>query len=236
MTETKRVAAMSAKTALQPPPSTMVHDMPSATRQSSLNLLTSNLGTDLFSMLGMTASATGSAVSESTQELDVPSPESYVVCAVLDDGAKTRVRLGTARFYTASQTYHLSDGSLQILESSLDKESGLYHTSTGVYALMSEEEYGMVYGKQLGGAAAKKRCLSDGRQPHRTIGHRPSRCGEPPARAAAAGGVGRTAADAARAQHRVWHALRHAPSWWLPTLRETKQDSTSSCARAGRLH
>ena len=89
---------MSAKTALQPPPSTMVHDMPSATRQSSLNLLTSNLGTDLFNMLGMAASAPGSAASESTQELDVPSPESYVVCAVIDDGAKTRVRLGTARF------------------------------------------------------------------------------------------------------------------------------------------
>jgi hypothetical protein len=101
--------------------------------------------TDLFDLLGMGPSITAST---SKHELDVPSDENYVICAVLDDANRTRVRLGSARFYTASKTYHMLDGSLQVAESAKSKEDGLYRDASGTYALMTESEFAVHKSKQ----------------------------------------------------------------------------------------
>lgn len=82
----------------------------------------------------------GSVQSEPKVELDVPSTDGYVICAVLDDDESTRVRLGAARYYTSSKTYHMLDGSLQVQESS-KSEDGLYRDGSGTYALMTELQY-----------------------------------------------------------------------------------------------
>ena len=117
-------------TVLDPPKSIF------ASPASAMNLLGSS--TDLFDLLGMGPS---SPASTSKHELDVPSDDNYVICAVLDDASKTRVRIGSARFYTTSKTYHMLDGSLQIPESIKSKEDGLYRDATGTYALMTESEF-----------------------------------------------------------------------------------------------
>lgn len=117
-------------TVVDPPKSTF------ASPASAMSLLGS--GTDLFDLLGMGPS---SPASTSKHELDVPSDENYVICAVLDDASRTRVRIGSARFYNASKTYHMLDGSLQIPESIKSKEDGLYRDETGTYALMTESEF-----------------------------------------------------------------------------------------------
>ena len=101
-----------------------------------MSLLSSS--TDLFNMLGLPSV---SEFSSQKQELDVPSDESYVICAVLDDASRTRVRIGSARYYASSGTYHMLDGSLQILESSKSADDGLYRDSTGTYALMTEKHF-----------------------------------------------------------------------------------------------
>jgi len=94
--------------------------------------------TDLFDMLGLSSV---SDFSSHKQELDVPSDEAYVICAVLDDASRTRVRIGSARYYASSGTYHLLDGSLQILESSKSADDGLYRDRTGTYALVTEKQF-----------------------------------------------------------------------------------------------
>lgn len=108
--------------------------LPSAAQ--SMSLLSSS--TDLFNMFGLPSV---SDLSPLKRELDVPSEESYVICAVLDDASRTRVRIGSARYYASSGTYHMLDGSLQILESSKSADDGLYRDSTGTYALMTEKQF-----------------------------------------------------------------------------------------------
>ena len=108
--------------------------LPSSVQPTSL--LSSS--TDLFNMFGISSV---SDFSSRKKELGVPSEESYVICAVLDDVSRTRVRIGSARYYSSSGTYHMLDGSLQILESSKSADDGLYHDSTGSYALMTEKKF-----------------------------------------------------------------------------------------------
>jgi len=115
---------------------TTLLDSPAPVKHGAMSLLSS--GTDLLSMLGM---STESAPPNADHELDVPSNESYVICAVLDDASRTRVRIGSARFYTSSRTYHMLDGSLQIAESCRSNEDGLYRNNTGTYALLTEKEF-----------------------------------------------------------------------------------------------
>ena len=83
---------------------TTLLDSPAPVKHSAMSLLSS--GTDLFSMLGMSKE---SAPPSADHELDVPSDESYVICAVLDDASRTRVRIGSARFYTSSASVQIMD-------------------------------------------------------------------------------------------------------------------------------
>lgn len=119
---------MSTRTATMAP--TMV-EPPKVSKSGSIGLLAGSA-----EFLGLW----GSVESDPKVELDVPSTESYVICAVLDDADSTRVRLGAARYYTSSKTYHMLDGSLQVKESNKSAD-GLYRDGGGTYSLMTEPEY-----------------------------------------------------------------------------------------------
>jgi len=114
---------------------TTLLDTPVSTKGSATSLLQS--GAELFSMLGM---GTDKAISTTGHEVGVPSDENYVICAILDDAAETRVRIGSARFHTPSRAYHMLDGSLQISESCRSHD-GLYRNSSGTYALLTSKEF-----------------------------------------------------------------------------------------------
>lgn len=114
-------------------------------KSSSASLLSGTA--DLFSMLGI-ADLAGVDPSASTKP-------SRVICAVLDDSVRTHVRLGTARFDSASNAYHMLDGSLQVPEESKGKD-GFFHTGSGVYAMMSESEFADMSRKSAMNAASKK--------------------------------------------------------------------------------
>ncbi len=104
---------------------------PRVSKPSSMSILAS--GADIFSLLGMGESGSKSESGNAPGKM-------HVICAVLDDGASTHVRLGSAVFNSDSGSYQMLDGSLQIAEASRGQD-GLYRTSSGVYALMSEAEF-----------------------------------------------------------------------------------------------
>lgn len=120
---------MSTRTATMAP--TMV-EPPKVSKSGSIGLLAG--GAEFLGLWG-------SVESDAKVELDVPSTDSYVICAVLDDAESTRVRIGAARYYTSSKTYHMLDGSLKVKESDKSADDGLYRDGGGTYALMTEPEY-----------------------------------------------------------------------------------------------
>lgn len=111
--------------------SSVVTEPPRVQQSASASLLSS--GTDLFAMLGL---------GEATVASETPTPESYVVCAVLNDASATQVRLGAARYYPVSKVYKTTDGSsVSIKESSRSLEDGLYREKGTVYAICTEAEF-----------------------------------------------------------------------------------------------
>lgn len=90
--------------------------------------------TDLFAMLGIGETAAAST--------EAATPETYVLCAVLNDASSTHVRLGSAKYYPVSRVYKMTEGSSVVIkQSSRSAEDGLYRENGTVYAIFTEAEF-----------------------------------------------------------------------------------------------
>ena len=95
---------------------------------------------DAFSYLwdSSPASGVGSGVLPSVPEQ--VSEETYVLLTELEDGDKTLVQIGNAKYYHESKTYRMVDGSVELPVSARNAE-GLFVVETGRYRVMTEEEH-----------------------------------------------------------------------------------------------
>jgi len=68
----------------------------------------------------------------------MPTPESYVMIALLDCGGSAR--LGTARYYPMSQTFRLSEGNLEVPVATRDQNE-VYTTDSGRYRILTPAQH-----------------------------------------------------------------------------------------------
>lgn len=77
---------------------------------------------------------------------DMPSSQSYVMIAILDNGSTAK--LGSARYYPMKKVYRLDTGEIEIAESSRTSDGASFVTDSGRYKMLTPIEYTALKAKE----------------------------------------------------------------------------------------